>query len=389
MQITFTFQGWIEHIRHLLPISGIVHVGAGVGRDSVQYASWSVPSVMFIEADETHAEKLAAALHGHPGWTSHIALMSDSEGEKDFYMATNPGESGVLRPENLSRFWRNLKTKELRAIKTTTLDVQLAASDEANPITNYVVIDCLPALPVLQGAKNNIAGWDVIIARVVLDESQLSGQGARKSELDSFLKAHGYICVALEEENQPALGRALYVRDWKTLFHSRRNEHQTQIQQLSQARDEQAKLAAERQAQIQQLTQARDEQARLAVERQTQIQQLAQARDEQAKHLGKLNQELSDARQTVSLSVKLQTLREADLKDLQARYQVSLSAQKEQHQLLAKLGERLSVLSDYFHQIANNEFTLLSDKEEKPKPVKKISQSRTKRGHTGKARKGN
>jgi len=52
---------------------------------------------------------------------------------------------------------------------------------------------------------------------------------------------------------------------------------------LTQARDEQAKLATERQAQITQLTQARDEQAKLATDRQTQIGQLTQARDEQAK----------------------------------------------------------------------------------------------------------
>ena len=294
-------------------------------------------------------------------------------------------------------------------------------------------------------------GWDVIIARVLLDENLCPGNGAAKMEIDSLLSTQGFRCIAIEEERLPAIANALYIRDWKIIQNKSleiqgkiqqltqardeqaklaadwqtqiqqltqareeqaklaaerqtqiqqltqaRDEQtklaadwQTQIQQLTQAREEQAKLAADRQTQVQQLTQARDEQTKLASERQTQIQQLTQVRDEQAKQLGKLNQELSDARQTVSLSVKLQTLREADLKDLQARYQVSLSTQDEQHQLLAKLGERLSVLSDYFHQIANEEITLTSDKEEKPKPVKKISQSRAKRKLTGKARKGN
>ena len=131
-------------------------------------------------------------------------------------------------------------------------------------------------------------------------------------------------------------------------------EHQQQIEQLTHARDEQVKLAAEQQSQIQQLTQARDEQVKVVGEKQAQIQKLTQARDEQAQQLGTLYKDLRDARQTMSLTIKLQTLREVDLKDLQARYKVSLTAQEEQHRLLAKLGERLSAVSNYFHQITDN-----------------------------------
>ncbi|MBK8115835.1 MAG: hypothetical protein IPK44_15755 [Candidatus Accumulibacter sp.] len=54
-------------------------------------------------------------------------------------------------------------------------------------LINYAVIDCLPALSVLRGAEDSMAMWDVIIARVVLDEAQLAGQGARKSEVDRYL----------------------------------------------------------------------------------------------------------------------------------------------------------------------------------------------------------
>ncbi|MBK8115834.1 MAG: hypothetical protein IPK44_15750 [Candidatus Accumulibacter sp.] len=80
---------------------------------------------VFVEANETHAAKLAIALHARSGWTSHTVLVSDRDGEADFYLATNPSESGLLPPESLSRFWRNLKTRELRPTKTTTLDTLL------------------------------------------------------------------------------------------------------------------------------------------------------------------------------------------------------------------------------------------------------------------------
>jgi hypothetical protein len=56
-----------------------------------------------------------------------------------------------------------------------------------------------------------------------------------------------------------------------------------QGRELTQERDEQAKLATEWQAQIQQLIQVRDEQVKVAAEGRTQIQKLTQERDEQAK----------------------------------------------------------------------------------------------------------
>ncbi|MBV5342530.1 hypothetical protein JZU68_02585, partial [bacterium] len=85
MQTTYSLQDWTAHLRHLVPITGIVHVG-GTGREAVRYADWAIPSVVFIEADEQHAEKLKKATHGRAGWVSHIALLGDCEGEQDFFV---------------------------------------------------------------------------------------------------------------------------------------------------------------------------------------------------------------------------------------------------------------------------------------------------------------
>ncbi len=238
IQMTSSFENWLDRLRHLVPINGLVHVGAGVGGAALLYADWAVPGAVFVEANETHATRLSAAISGRSGWTSHTALLSDRDGEADFYLATNPSESGLLPPESLSRFWRNLKTREVRPTKTTTLDALLSAGSAEIQLINYAVIDCLPALSVLRGAEDSMAVWDVIIARVVLDEAQLAEQDARKSEVDRYLEARGYVCVASDEENQPALGRALYVRDWKGLFLGSRDEQQAEMRILTQARDD-------------------------------------------------------------------------------------------------------------------------------------------------------
>lgn len=163
-----------------------------------------------------------------------------------------------------------------------------------------------------------------------------------------------------------------------------------QVSKLGGARDQQAQLGLERQQRIDALMveltakaeeveglrrhasdlgMARDEQARLVAE----LRQEAAAR---SGDLGKLEQELGAARQQVerleagradheaqlqqarqaaTLSLKLQMLREADLKELQERYKASLAVQERQHQMLAKLGERMGVASRYFHQLAASE----------------------------------
>jgi FkbM family methyltransferase len=84
--------------------------------------------------------------------------------------------------------------------------------------------------------------------------------------------------------------------------------------------------------------------------------QRAQAHEQQAgaanAELHKLRTELAAASRAAALGTKLQMLREADLRDLQQRYEASQEVQARQHDMLMKLGERLSLASNYFHQLA-------------------------------------
>lgn len=152
-------------------------------------------------------------------------------------------------------------------------------------------------------------------------------------------------------------------------------------------RDEQGRLATGRRAQMDAAFQERDAQTRLAEERRVRIEALEKERDglvaqvaDQARRLeeaaaakaqwagerealnkrageqaAKLNQELAEARQTASLTVKLQMLREADLRDLQQRYQAAQAQQQSQHELLSKLAQRLSLANRYFQQLSHEQ----------------------------------
>lgn len=325
MQVTPSLQSWLEHLRLLTPITGLVHVGAGTGQAIGHYAEWGVPSAVLIEAEASCHDKLAAAASGHPGWSAHTALLSDQVEERDFYLASNPNENSILPPEGLTSLWRNLKTKEQRLLNASTLDGLLTALNLQSETVNWVVIDCLPALPVLRGAGQRLDDWDVIVVRVVLDQAQLQAAGVSKAEVDAFLSEHGYRCIICEEERQPAVGRALYVRDWKVLLHARLQrlqrdaaiqaeasaelqksldeqillltECQQRMARLTKTSEDQTKLAGERQAQLEQLTKAKEEQTKLAAERQQQLAQLTKASEEQTKLTAERQKQVVDTQE--------------------------------------------------------------------------------------------
>ncbi len=129
-------------------------------------------------------------------------------------------------------------------------------------------------------------------------------------------------------------------------------EKQNQIEQLTEVKNEQTKLATERQQNVEKITGERDAQSKLVTEKKNQIEQQAKTKEQEkskltAEHKQKIEQinqeyekiisdlkhnedklqlELDDAKQTVSLSLKLQMLKENDLKDLQQRYQEKAEA---------------------------------------------------------------
>jgi len=323
MLTNLSMQNWLDCLRSLQPAKGVLHVGAGQGSAVALYADWGITNAVFVDAEKNVQPKLAKLLQSYPDWSHHAALLSDQEGEKAFYLASNPNENGIFPPESLTGLWRNLKTREKRLLNAITLESFLENLAIDPQCLNWLVVDCLPALPVIQGAGKFLDDWDIILARVILDTEQLPNKGASKAELDELLTTQGFRCIAYQEELQPAIGNALYARDWKALLLTRLAgnlqlfqqtvEAQTQLAadrlaqlgQANAAKDEQAKLAVERLAQTEQLTKASDEQAKLAADRLAQLGQANAAKDEQAKLAAERLAQLEQANKAKEEQAKL------------------------------------------------------------------------------------
>ena len=177
-----------------------------------------------------------------PDWQALAAVVADHDGEVDFHHASNPAEDGLLSVGALLGLWPNLRALPHSTQPARRLDTLLARHPLPGPLPSargdspdapptWLIIDCLPALRILQGAPHTLATVGVVCLRAVLDPARLDDPAASLAAATHFLAEHGFICVHLGETNHPAVGEALFLRDEAA---ARLAEHGAQQQQLAQ-----------------------------------------------------------------------------------------------------------------------------------------------------------
>jgi len=375
----------VASLRQIMPPAALIDVGIGRGIGAMhQWRGWHVPAAWLVDAESTQlawTETLAAT---YPGWRIHVATLAETDGQAPCYRASNPAESGLVPTSKLAALWPNLHEEERVERPVTRLDTLLADDGELPQGAGWwLIVDCLPALRILQGATDTLERCSVLWLRTLLQPLPDNEAGSTLEDLQAFLAPLGFRCVQVSEGNHPALGDALFVRDWAQRLQPviaglrDTNEQATrQNQDLAQrlaaqeaaaqanakerdakaalAREGQAKLdaaskektelasrlaAAEPakqelskraetlQAQLDQLTNARDEQAELAGERAAQLSRLTEERDksrreheslvaEQKKAVSELEKVRGEHKNAISELEKLRDERDTAVSDL-------------------------------------------------------------------------
>lgn len=249
---------WLQLLSQLAPPTGVLLVGAGngVGPWVQLLQTLAVPSVTLVEADDNQFEHLQRSVPQGDGWRLRKQVVGPCTDTVTYHQASNVAESGLLEPESLRALWPNLKTTHKQTRQAITLaDLQ----DDADTPANWLLLDCLPALPILQGAAQQLAAFDVITLRVLLAEDAVPGTAAGADEVQATLQKQGFRCLALEASRHPGVGHVLFVRD--TAKQAKQREEQLtknlatlQTQNISLTQ-EKAKLIAD----SAELTKARDQ----------------------------------------------------------------------------------------------------------------------------------
>jgi hypothetical protein len=166
---------------------------------------------MLVEGDGTQYEYLARHFPVPAAWSLRREVVAATTGTATFYRASNAAESGLIDPERLRPVWPNLGTSRI-------LEEQPAVSlqdllGESGKETNWLLLDCLPATPLLRGAGEALGKLDLILVRVTLDDERVAGLDSGLEELRSWLHEQGFRYLTMQAERHPALAHALFVRD--------------------------------------------------------------------------------------------------------------------------------------------------------------------------------
>lgn len=196
----------------VFPMQGVVVVGAGRGQGLEDFRS--AASVLLVDARRECIEPLQKQCVALPNATAVQAVIAARSGAVAFHFASKPDESALITPESLQPLWRNLTTNSMDEVEAVTLpDLLASLAPEPDFRCNWLVIDCLPALSVLEGAGEIVEDFDVIELRCVRDGTVLMGGGVSLESSEQRLKARGFCLAALFEEIHPQLCKAVFCRD--------------------------------------------------------------------------------------------------------------------------------------------------------------------------------
>ncbi|MER2554399.1 MAG: hypothetical protein ABTQ28_14165 [Thauera sp.] len=314
-----------EVLARLFPMQGVVVVGAGRGRALSAFSG--ATALLTIDAMAENVECLQRQVSAWPKGIAVRAVIAGQSGLADFHIASNVAESSLIPPTALEGLWRNLKTRDVEVVETLTLPDLLARLE--SPVGtqwNWLVVDCLPALPLLESAGSLVDTLDVLELRCIRDTAEISRLEAVLSTCAAWLEARGFRLVAEEEETHPELCTAVFCRDAgklsERLTHlerERAQQNETCAEQalgladVTQAKAAAEKLAADRHGQLDALNK---EKATLAAEREALAKEkaaLTAERDALAKRAATLSAEYATLSQAVLEHQQRQSLLDEEM----------------------------------------------------------------------------
>jgi Methyltransferase domain len=233
MPIDTTLTPWMDFLQRLYPSAGVMLVGAGSGTGSSSgnwldcLREWSPPHVTLVEADETQFQHLQRNTRDAQGWNLHQVVVARTAGRVAFHQASHLAESGLIEPAALRGLWANLQTQHTTVQPAVTL-----SSLRAQHPFDWLMVDCLPALPIVEGAGADLDQVDVLLARVLLTDIPDSAEEASLQALQSWLEPRGLRLLASTVGRHPATGHALFVRDHRQALRTLAHQQQLHQQQL-------------------------------------------------------------------------------------------------------------------------------------------------------------
>lgn len=181
---------------------------------------------LLVDAQRERLQAVQLHLPHTRGWPVRDALLDAADGTAAFHTLSHASESGLLPGQALQALWPNMRTASTEERPTCRLDT-LLANDAALAKVNegkagWLIIDCLPAVRVLQGALQRVQQCRVVGVRVLVGDADTSGasganiDGASLEEAKAVLEPLGLRHAFNLDETHPAIVMAMFIREAET-----------------------------------------------------------------------------------------------------------------------------------------------------------------------------
>lgn len=225
----------ITQMRNIYPAEALIFIGSDLKKLGKFVQTIEPKLVRHVDPSENSSENP----NPFDGISYEIlpAVVSDSPKLQTYYRAAISRFSGLLRPESLRPYWKNLSTVQEYSVTTTTLDILLNKSGVQDR-SGWLIIDDLPGGSILEGSRQILKSVDVVIIKVLSEPTRDNEIRQCTSDyIEEILLSCGFVRAQISPGNHPAFSDHIYARDWKSRHLKLRIEHEQTQERLERQRE--------------------------------------------------------------------------------------------------------------------------------------------------------
>lgn len=352
----------------------LVHFGAG-SLESLDSILHQANRAVLVEARSTAFEALAAHADGHDAVdVRHAAIDAHGSEERPFFVYNLAGASGLHEPASLKTLAPGLRVEKQFGVKCFAAGDFLSQSIAPGE-TAILVLDVNGEEAAIIEALTGTAILDQIVQlRVHCGARPLYRDALAAAEIETLLRDAGFEQVGMTGAGarrivtgrKPGRSRLQQLAKW----HAEQLEVTKGKLEDARSQHEALKAEAEQAAEQLRLTEEELEQAKARLSAlEAKVEDLeSDAKNWQAAH-EKTGADLAAA-------VRRQAMAQADLAELQARYQAMLAIKHSQDELLAKLVSRLEDAARYLADLPGGQADAGTGELIEARPAKRSSRAR-------------
>ena len=192
---------------------GVLHVGAHLGEEAVDYKKMGIEKVVWVEGNEDLIPQLTNNLSTYDNQIILNYLVSNVDDEEyDFKISNNGQSSSILEMDKHLHYYPQINFVETKKIKSKRIDSIIKEHDIKIEDYDFLNLDIQGAeLLALEGMGETLKPFKYIYTEV--NTGELYKGCAKITEIDSFLEGYGFERV--ETKITPKeWGDALYIKKY-------------------------------------------------------------------------------------------------------------------------------------------------------------------------------